>query len=215
MKLTSLGIINGQAIHPRYAFGKQDKETHIALSTNLNPDFSWTDVPEGTKSFVMIVVDTDAPTKPDDVNREDREVPADLPRADFYHWVMVDIPADCREIAEGAYSKTVTPKGKSGPLVGGSLVGHEETRHGLNNYTEWFANDADMKGEYFGYDGPCPPFNDSIPHRYYFTLYALDVEKLSVSGAFTAQAVLAAMEGHVLAKDTLMGTYTLNPRLTA
>lgn len=210
MKLSSLGIINGQAIHPRYALGKQDKESHIALSTNLNPDFSWTEVPEGTKSFVMVMVDTDAPSKPDDVNREDCEVPAELARTDFYHWVMIDIPANCREIAEGQYSKTVTPKGKSGPLAGNG-----EVRHGLNNYTQWFESDADMKGDYFGYDGPCPPFNDSIAHRYYFTLYALDIETLPVSGAFTAQEVLAAIQGHVLAQDTLMGTYSLNPRLTA
>lgn len=210
MKLTSLGIVNGQPIHPHYAFGKQSKETHIALSSNLNPDFSWKDVPDGTKSFVMIVVDTDAPSKADDVNQEDREVPADLPRADFYHWVMVDIPADVREIAEGAFSKDVTPKGKSGPLTANGKM-----RHGVNNYTQWFANDPDMAGEYFGYDGPCPPFNDSIPHRYYFTIYALDIEKLPVEGAFTAQDVLAAMQGHILGQDTIMGTYSLNPRLTA
>lgn len=210
MKLTSLGIINGQAIHPRYAFGKQDKENRVALSTNLNPDFSWTDIPVGTKSFALIMVDVDVPTKPDDVNQIDREVPADLPRTDFYHWTLIDIPANVNEIAEGEFSSIVTPKGKAGPLAGKG-----DMRHGLNNYTEWFASDHDMQGEYFGYDGPCPPFNDSIVHHYHFTVYALDVETLPVEGTFTAQDVLKAMEGHILGQATLVGTYSLNPRLTA
>ena len=39
----------------------------------------------------------------------------------------------------------------------------------------WFASDKDMAGDYHGYDGPCPPWNDEIPHRYVFTVYALDV----------------------------------------
>lgn len=210
MKLTSLGIINGQAIHPRYAFAKQDKNHRVALSNNLNPDLTWSDVPAGTKSFAVVMVDIDVPTKPDDVNQLDREVPADLPRTDFYHWILIDIPAGVNSIEEGDFSATVTPKGKAGPLAGKGNM-----RHGLNNYTEWFASDHDMQGEYFGYDGPCPPFNDSIVHRYCFTVYALDVETLAVEGTFTAQDALKAMEGHILAKATLEGTYSLNPRLTA
>jgi phosphatidylethanolamine-binding protein (PEBP) family uncharacterized protein len=39
----------------------------------------------------------------------------------------------------------------------------------------WFAGDNDMRGDYYGYDGPCPPWNDEIVHRYVFTLFALDV----------------------------------------
>ena len=55
-------------------------------------------------------------------------------------------------------------------------------RQGINDYTGWFAGDKDMAGNYFGYDGPCPPWNDEIPHRYVFTLYALDVPRLDVGG---------------------------------
>ena len=55
-----------------------------------------------------------------------------------------------------------------------------------------------MKGDYFGYDGPCPPWNDSIPHHYVFTLFALDVEKCPVKRKFTAAEVLKSMKGHVL-----------------
>ena len=60
-------------------------------------------------------------------------------------------------------------------------------RQGLNSYVEWFAGDAEMAGDYFGYDGPCPPWNDSIRHRYVFTLYAIDLASCPVDGRFTGQ----------------------------
>ena len=44
-----------------------------------------------------------------------------------------------------------------------------------------------MSGDYFGYDGPCPPWNDALVHRYVFTLYALDVATLGLQGPFTAR----------------------------
>jgi Raf kinase inhibitor-like YbhB/YbcL family protein len=71
-----------------------------------------------------------------------------------------------------------------------------------------------MGGDYYGYDGPCPPWNDTIVHHYYFTVYALNVEKLDVKGAPTAENVLAALKGHVLAEAMLMGTYSLNPKVS-
>ena len=80
-------------------------------------------------------------------------------------------------------------------------------------YTGWFANDADMKGDYFGYDGPCPPWNDSIAHRYVFTVYALDIDRVPVEGKFTGTDVRRAIEGHVLAQASYTGTYALNPKL--
>lgn len=209
MKLSSLALKHQESIHPSHAFGKIDHASHIALSSNINPDFSWTDAPEGTRSFVLICVDVDAPSKADDVNQEDREIPADLPRVPFYHWTIVDIPADVKNIEAGAYSKEVMPKGKGGSTT------HSEARQGINNYTDWFANDHDMAGEYFGYDGPCPPFNDSIVHHYHFTLYALDIERVPVEGVFRAEDILAAMKSHILAQDTIVATYTLNPRLSA
>ena len=72
-----------------------------------------------------------------------------------------------------------------------------------------------MGGNYFGYDGPCPPWNDEILHHYVFTVYALDVPRLGVSGAFTGKDVLKAMEGHILDRAVLTGIYTLNPALEA
>jgi phosphatidylethanolamine-binding protein (PEBP) family uncharacterized protein len=73
------------------------------------------------------------------------------------------------------------------------------------------AADEQMKGQYFGYDGPCPAWNDEIAHRYVFTVYALSVPSLNLSGAFTGSVVLAALEGKVLAKGELVGLYTTNP----
>ena len=72
-----------------------------------------------------------------------------------------------------------------------------------------------MRGEYFGYDGPAPPWNDSLIHHYVFTLYALDVPHLTVEGQLTGPNIRLAIVGHVLAEAFITGTYTLNPRLAA
>ncbi|MFC4278888.1 YbhB/YbcL family Raf kinase inhibitor-like protein [Achromobacter aloeverae] len=207
MKLASLSFSDNEALSERYAFGRIDPQTHVALADNCNPQFSWDDVPDGTASFVLICHDPDVPSKPDDVNQEGRLVPADLPRVDFYHWVLIDLAPETREIEEGAFSNGITPRGKGGPLA------PQGARQGVNSYTDWFAADHDMSGDYFGYDGPCPPWNDSIPHHYVFTLYALSVPRLELEGAFTGADVLAAIKGKVLAQASLTGTYTLNPDL--
>ena len=81
---------------------------------------------------------------------------------------------------------------------------------GLNDYTGWFAGDAAMGGQYFGYDGPYPPGHDLREHRYFFRLFALDVAGLGLPPGFTAGDAFRAMHGHVLAEAALYGTYTLN-----
>ena len=205
MKLWSNSFQDGAVIPSQFAFCKTDPTTHAAMSANKNPQFQWSDLPDGTRSLVMICHDYDVPSKGDDVNQEGKIVPADLPRVDFYHWVMIDLPASTTSISESEFSNGITARGKSGP---DTLHG---ARHGINDYTGWFASDKDMSGDYYGYDGPCPPWNDSIPHHYVFTLYALDIEKLPLSGRFTGQDVLAAMKGHVLDKASMTGIYSLNP----
>ena len=84
-----------------------------------------------------------------------------------------------------------------------------------SDYTGWFLGNADMGGDYYGYDGPYPPFNDLRMHRYFFRLFALDVEQLELPQRFTAADVLRAMHGHVLGEATVHGTYSLNVALTA
>jgi Raf kinase inhibitor-like YbhB/YbcL family protein len=205
MQLTSTAFQNNQPIPAEYAFGIPDPANHVALSSNKNPPLAWQDLPEGTKSLVLICHDPDVPSKPDDVNQENRTVPKDLPRVDFFHWVLVDLAPTPPEIQAGAFSNGVTAKGKTGP------VGPHGIRQGINSYTDWFAGDDQMQGAYFGYDGPCPPWNDSIVHRYIFTLYALDVAQCPVAGEFAGPDALNATQGHVLDKASLTGLYSLNP----
>ncbi|MBA2351398.1 MAG: YbhB/YbcL family Raf kinase inhibitor-like protein [Burkholderiales bacterium] len=204
MKLTSSSFSDMQKIPDDYAFCVAHPREYAANSNNINPDLAWSDLPAATKSLALICHDPDVPSKPDDVNKEGRTIPANLPRINFYHWLLVDLPADAASIKRGEFSTGVTPRGKSGPR------GPRGARQGLNTYTEWFAGDQDMEGNYFGYDGPCPPSNDSIVHHYIFTLYALDVEKCGVSGDFTADDLRKAIAGHVLGEAKLTGLYSLN-----
>ena len=207
MKLWSNDFGNGDAIPAHLAAGKLADP--VTFSDNLSPHLAWSELPASTQSLALICHDFDVPSKGDDVNQADREVPADLPRVDFFHWVLVDIPATVAQFAQGEFSRGFTARGKPGPAT---LHG---ARHGLNDYTGWFAGDAALAGQYFGYDGPFPPFNDSLVHHYLFALYAVDVPRLAVQGDFTGPQVREALAGHVLGAATLSGTYTLNKRLRA
>jgi len=205
MKLTSTSLDDGEPIPEKHALAKPDPDSRVTFAGNTNPHLRWSDAPEGTKSFVVICHDYDVPSQGDDVNQPDREVPEDLPRVDFFHWVLVDVPAEKTTIEEGEYA--------SGVIAGGKEQETHAGRHGLNDFTGWFAGDPEMAGKYFGYDGCAPPWNDSILHHYVFTVYALDVDQLEVAGDFTGHDVRRAMDGHVLAEASIEGTYTQNPRL--
>jgi phosphatidylethanolamine-binding protein (PEBP) family uncharacterized protein len=206
MKFWSDSWTNGDRIPERFAAGKPDGQGGAAFSDNISPHLAWSEVPAGAQSLVLICHDFDVPSRGDDVNQPGREVPADLPRVDFFHWVLVDLPAGPGVLTEGEFSRGFTARGKPGPAVRGNA------RHGVNDYTNWFAGDAAMAGNYFGYDGPFPPFNDSLIHHYVFTLYAVALPRLPLEGVFNGAQVRAAMAGHVLAEATLSGTYTLNRR---
>jgi Raf kinase inhibitor-like YbhB/YbcL family protein len=207
MKLISNSWVNGDRIPPRFAAGRLASGAGVEFSDNINPHLSWSDVPSAAQSLVLVCHDFDVPSRGDDVNRTDREVPADLPRVDFFHWLLVDLPPKAAQIQEGEFSHGFTPRGKPGPQAA------HGTRQGLNDYTAWFANDPQMSGRYFGYDGPFPPFNDTLVHHYLFTLYAVSVARLPVEGEFNGAQVLQALSGRVLDSATFSGTYTLNRRL--
>ena len=209
MQVMSSSFGHRQRMPEEFAFCAPDPATHVRMSRNRNPHLRWTGVPSTAKSLVLLCVDTDVPTRADDVNQEGRVVPASLPRTDFYHWLMVDIPPTVSEIKAGQCSDGIVAKGKQSP------AGPAGSRQGVNDYTLWFDGDGDMRGDYFGYDGPCPPWNDEIRHRYIFTLYALDVERLPVEGRFNGQQVREALRGHVLAQTSLTGFYALNPAVSA
>jgi Raf kinase inhibitor-like YbhB/YbcL family protein len=126
---------------------------------NISPALEWSHLPAGTESFALISDDPDAPG------------------GTFVHWVLFNIPADMRGLAEGAP--------KSEVLGDGSV-------QGITSYGK------------SGYRGPCPP--PGRPHRYFFKIYALDT-KLELTAGATKADIEAAMQGHILAKGELMGLY--------
>jgi Raf kinase inhibitor-like YbhB/YbcL family protein len=126
---------------------------------------------------------------------------------DFFHWVLVDIPVCLKSFPEGMFSDMVTPHGKDGPQVPFTIKNGTEhqLRHGINDYTGWFADNPDMAGEYYGYDGPCPPWNDERVHTYIFALYALDIPRLPLIGRFSGAELRLAIRGHILDEALTFG----------
>ena len=139
------------------------------------------EVPAGCKSLTLICVDPDAPAIPGDVNKAGRTLAVDLPRTDFHHWVIVDLPASCTGIAAGECSDGVTAGGKPTPS---NPEEAPQARQGRNDYTGWFAGDPEMGGTYLGYDGPAPPLNDERVHHYYLKLYAVARRPVPGLGGF-------------------------------
>ena len=139
LEITSFG--NGDSIPSRFALGAPADQGHVTFGGNRSLHLRWSRAPNGMRSFAVIMYDADAPTVPDDVNQEGRTVPRDLPRADFYHWVLVDIPATIAELPEGLDSDGVNPHGKPPGTTDHGI-------RGTNDYTSWFVGDATMEGTY-------------------------------------------------------------------
>ena len=102
----------------------------------------------------------------------------DAPGGNWVHWVLFNVPGHTTGLAEGASSNKTLPEGSV---------------QGVND----FGN--------FSYGGPCPP--PGLAHRYYFTLYALDSE-LSAGSSPKKADIVKEMEGHILGKSELMGTFS-------
>jgi phosphatidylethanolamine-binding protein (PEBP) family uncharacterized protein len=164
-------------------------------------------VPAGTQSLALICHDFDVPSRGDDVNQPGREVPADLPRVDFFHWVLVDLPASLAEIREGEFSRAFTPRGKTGPST---LHG---ARHGLERLHRLVFRRREDERRVLRLRRPVPALQRLAVHHYVFTLYALGIERSPVQGAFTGAQVREAIYPHLLGAATHSGTYTLNKRL--
>jgi Raf kinase inhibitor-like YbhB/YbcL family protein len=137
-------------------------QQYTCQGRDVSPPLSWSGAPDGTRAFVLIVDDPDAPD------------PA-APRRTWVHWVLYDIPPAVNGLPEAVTSAKL-PAG---------------TREGTNDWNRT------------GYGGPCPPVGR---HRYFHKLYAIDTE-LPDLGAAPKGEVEKAMEGHVLAKAELIGTY--------
>lgn len=201
MKIHSDSFEHGKPIPSDFAMGARDGKD--GFGGNRNPHLKWADAPAGTQSFALLCIDTDAPTDGALVADDTVDIPVAHPRGDFVHWALADIPAGVDAIAAGSCSNGITPRGKP---AGSDAGGHR----GLNDYTGWFAGDAAMGGDYFGYDGPYPPPHDARVHRYFFRVFALDVATLDLPAGFTAGDVFQAMHGHVLDEASTYGTYSLH-----
>jgi len=207
MRLWSDTFRDGGVLPAQYAFAEIDPASRVRLAANRNPHLAWDEVPNGTASLALFCIDGDAPQDTSLANRADQTLPLSSARGDFFHWSLLDIPLAMRSMAAGQFSSGVTARGK--PAASGP--GH--LRQGLNDYTGWFAGDPDMAGDYYGYDGPCPPWNDERLHHYLFRLYALDVPRLALAGRFTGRQALDAIYGHILDEARLVVAYSLNPAL--
>ena len=126
---------------------------------DVPPPLSWTEPPAGTKSLALIMDDPDAPV------------------GTWVHWVLYNLPASTRELAEG------TPTSET--LANGA-------RQGTNDFRK------------IGYGGPCPPQGPA--HRYFFKLHALDTE-LNLAPGATKKQLEAAIAGHILTQAELIGRY--------
>lgn len=162
LTLTSQSFGDGDYLPPAhilsedYGFG--------CAGGNQSPQLSWSDPPAGTRSFAVTCYDPDAPTG-----------------SGFWHWLVVNIPPDVRELPPGAGNPA------SAPLPAGAL----QTRTDFGRP---------------GYGGPCPPPNDH-PHRYIFTVFAVSQDALPVAADTSAAVVGFNLHFNTLAKATLMGLY--------
>lgn len=198
LTVTVSGIEDGGMIPEKYAYCVPDAKNKTKGGSNINPGISWSAGPAGTKSYALIVVDSEVPTVFTDANQEGKTIATDLPRRDFYHWVLVDIPVTTTKITEGQDSKDLQPAGKVG-----------KTPYGTNGRNDYSKNQQVIGG----YAGPCPPWNDERMHRYHFQVYALDVATLGLPEDSDGTRAMQAIAPHILAKGEVTGLYTQNPKL--
>ena len=148
-----------QIVSPAFSAGGTIPKKFTCDGPDDSPQLTWTDPPAKTQSFALIMDDPDAPV------------------GTWVHWVIYDLPANSRELAEGVARQEQLPSG---------------ARQGRNDFGK------------IGYGGPCPP--PGKPHRYFFKLYALDA-KLGLQPGAKKPDVERAMQAHILAQTELMGRY--------
>jgi Raf kinase inhibitor-like YbhB/YbcL family protein len=196
---------NGEMIPNKYAFCAPAAQGHTAPGANFSPSISWSRGPRGTKSYAIILYDTDSPAEQrDKINKESVTMTSAIRRQTFFHWVLVDIPENIRSLKEGADSDARVVHGKPATPAAVGV-------RGLNDYTKVTAGNDAMKGQYYGYDGPCPPWNDEVVHHYHFAVFALSARKLDLPPDFDGSAVLDVIKDKILAQGEVVGLYTQNP----
>lgn len=128
---------------PSFEEGGMIPKKHTCDGEDISPPLNWTSVADGTKTIALICDDPDAPG------------------GTWVHWVIFNIPADTRDLAENLPPQKELPNG---------------ARQGINDFRK------------FGYGGPCPPGGT---HRYYFKIYSLDTDLDLEAGATKAQLLQA------------------------
>jgi Raf kinase inhibitor-like YbhB/YbcL family protein len=141
--------------------GRPLRDDQVAAEGNTSPQLSWSGFPEGTKSFVVTCFDPDAPTP-----------------SGFWHWVLVDLPADVTSLDTGAASQ---------PLPGKAFH---------------CRNDGGEKG----FMGAAPPQGDMV-HRYFFVVHAVGEETLGVDSDASPAVVSFNLAFKTLARAVVQGTY--------
>jgi Raf kinase inhibitor-like YbhB/YbcL family protein len=139
--------------------GEMIDEKYTCDGIDISIPLNWSDPPEGTKSFALTADDPDAPS------------------GTWVHWILYDLPADARGLAEGIPPRKTLDSG---------------AKQGINDFRR------------VGYGGPCPPTGPA--HRYVFTLYALN-RMIALDAGLTKHELLRAIRGHVLAQAQLVGIY--------
>jgi Raf kinase inhibitor-like YbhB/YbcL family protein len=168
---------------------------------NISPSVSWSRGPRGTRSYALIMTDLDVPKDLSLIDKPGVTITADTPRVPFIHWVLVDIPPTITRLRKGEESPGFVLKGNPiGPTDHGV--------RGANVYTHLYPSASELAGPRGGYDGPCPPHNDAMPHRYVVHVYALDVATLGLNGLFFGEDAERAMQGHVVASGEATASYS-------
>ena len=143
--------------------GQPLKDDQVAAQGNTSPQLSWSGAPEGTKSFTVTCFDPDAPTP-----------------SGFWHWVLVDLPADVTSLDAGAGAEGADLPGRA------FMVRNDGGQH--------------------GFMGAAPPEGDQV-HRYFFVVHAVTEESLGVDENASPAVVSFNLAFKTAGRAILTGTY--------
>jgi len=151
--VTSTDVTDGQPI----------KDDQVAAAGNTSPQLSWEGAPADTKSYTVTCFDPDAPTP-----------------SGFWHWVLVDLPADITSLDADA--------GAEGARLPGNAF--------------MCRNDGGPKA----FMGAAPPQGDQV-HRYFFVVHAVKEESLGVDSDASPAVVSFNLAFKTAGRAILHGTY--------